>query len=162
MPTEIADSDAESDLHSPAKVEGLLPKHLLETQQGAASNDRGVNFSGFPQQEQLLHDEWLGQTTNQLGVKPQESSTGVGNDWARTEHHLAPRALTDAHAAAAQSALAASDSTATTRRKRRHTTRDDWDDTGVSDQVSQKRRRHSKIDPDGKSVGCERSSQMQA
>src|SRR5437016_14391314 len=101
MPTEIADSDAESDLHSPAKLEGLLPKHLLETQQGAASNDPGVNFSDFLQQEQQLHDEWLEQTTNLVGVKPRESSTGVGNDRARTEHHLAPHALTDAHAAAA-------------------------------------------------------------
>lgn len=167
MPTEIADSDAESDLNSPAKVEELLPKHPPETQQSAASNDLGVHFSDFLCQEEQLYDEWhvrspnLQQTTNHVGVESQESSPGIGNERAPSEH-LAQHALTDVHAVDVQSELAAFDTTPTTTRKRRHSTTDDCGDAGGSDQVSQNGQRQSRTKTDGKSSGCQRSSHPQA
>lgn len=166
MSAEIADSDAESDLNSPAKGE-LLPKHPPETQQSAASNELGVHFSDFLSQEQQLHAELhvrspiLQQTTNHVGVNPQESSPAIGHEQARTEH-LAHHALTDVHPVAVQAELVAFDTTPTTSRKRRHTTRDDWEDAGVSDQVCQKRHRQNKTKTYGKSNSCQKSSQAQA
>jgi hypothetical protein len=167
MPTEIADSDGEAELDSPAKVEQLLPKHPPQTQQSAASNDLGVHLSDFLSQEQHLHEQWhlrspnLQQTTNHAGLEPGELFTGVGDELVQ-EEHLPKRALTAIHGGANQSELAAVETTPTMSRKRRHTPWDDGEDAGGSDQMSQKRQRKSRVRTYGNSSDRMRSSQPQA
>src|SRR2546421_1997023 len=94
MATEIADSDGESELDSPARAEQLSPKHLPETQERPAGNDLGVHFSDFLSQEQQLHEEWRlrssngQQTENHTPLGSREAVTGIDDDPAQKDHLL--------------------------------------------------------------------------
>jgi len=167
MATEIADSDGESELDSPARAEQLSPKHLPEAQESAASNDLGVHFSDFPSQEQQLHEEWRPRSSNiqqteyhtpyytPLGSR--EAVTGIDDDPAQKDH-LLEDGLTAVHVETVRSESA---TTLTTLggRKRRHTTLDDGA-AGLG-QTSQKRQRKSRAKTYGNKSDCMTSSQTQ-
>jgi hypothetical protein len=167
MHTEIADSDGESELNSPAKVEQHLPKHPSDTQQSATNNDFGVQFSDFVSQEQQLYEEWhmrssnLQQKPNHAGSEPSHPSTNVGDEPAQ-EKNLPQHALRAVHGGPVQSELAAVETTPAMSRKRGHTTWDDGEEGGGSDQMSQKRQQRSKAKTYGNSSARMRSSQTQS
>jgi hypothetical protein len=167
MPTEIADSDGESELNSPAKVEQHLLKYPTEAQQSAANSGLGVQFSDFLSQEQQLSEEWrlrssnLQQTTDHAGSQPSDSSTNVGDEQTQ-EEHLPQHALTTMRGGPVQSELAAVETTPTMRGKRRHTAEDDGEDSRGSDQMSQKRQRRSKAKTYGNSRARVKSTQTQS
>jgi hypothetical protein len=157
MPTEIADSDGESELDSPARAEQLSPKHLPEAQERAASDDFGVHFSDFLSQEQQLHEEWrlrssnIQQTENHTPLGSREAVTDIDDDLAQKDH-----LLEDVETVRSESVTT---KTTPTSRKRRHTTLDDGA-AGLG-QTSQKRQRKSRAKTYGNKSDCMRSSQTQ-
>jgi hypothetical protein len=163
MATEIADSDGESELDSPAGAEQLPPKHLPETQEGAASNDLGVHFSDFLSQEQQLHEEWClrssssQQTENHTQLGSREAVAGVSDD-PMQRNHLFEDALTEMHVETVRSDLVTTKTTPTSR-KRRHTTLDNG--AAGSGQTSQKQQRKSRAKIHGNKSDGTRSSQTQ-
>src|ERR1700722_7137241 len=146
MATEIADSDGESELDSPARAEQLSPKHLPETQERAASDDFGVHFSEFLSQEQQLHEEWrlrssnIQQTENHTQLGSMEEATGIADDPAQKDH-LLEDGLTTKHVETVRFEPATTKTTPTSR-KRRHTALDNGA-AGLG-QTSQKRQRKSR------------------
>jgi hypothetical protein len=163
MATEIADSDGESELDSPARAEQLSPKHLPETQERAAKNDLGVHFSDFLSQEQQLDEEWrlrssnIQQAENHTPLGSREAATSIDDDPAQRDH-LLEEGLTAAHVETVRSEPAAAKTTPTGR-KRRHTTLDNAA-AGLG-QTSQKRQRKSRAQTFGNKSDRMRSSQTQ-
>jgi hypothetical protein len=164
MVTEIADSDGESELGSPARAEQLSPKHLPETQERAPSNDLGVQFSDFLSQEQQLHEEWRLQssssqrTENHTQLGSREAVAGVDDDDPVQRNHLLVDALTEVHVETVRSEPVITMTTPTSR-KRRHTTLGDG--AAGSGQTSQKRQRKSRAKIYGNKSDGTRSSQTQ-
>jgi hypothetical protein len=163
MATEIADSDGESELDSPARAEQLSPKHLPETQERAASDDFGVHFSEFLSQEQQLHEEWrlrssnIQQTENHTPLGSMEAATGIDDDPAQKDH-LLEDGLTTMHVETVRFEPATTKTTPTSR-KRRHTALDNGA-AGLG-QTSQKRQRKSRAKTYGNKSDRMRSSQTQ-
>jgi hypothetical protein len=163
MATEIADSDGESELDSPARPEQLSLKHLPETQERAASNDLGVHFSDFLSQKQQLDEELClrssnsQQTENLTQLESREAVAGVDDDPMQM-NHLLEDALTEAHVEAVRSEPVTTKTTPTSR-KRRHTTLDDG--AAGSGQTSQKQQRKSRAKIHGNKSDGTRPSQTQ-
>jgi hypothetical protein len=166
MVTEIADSDGESELGSPARAQQFSPKHLPETQEGAASTDLGVRFSDFLSQEQQLREELCLRSSNsqraenhsQLGLGEAVTGNDDDDDGPAQKNHLLEDALTAVHVEIVRPEPATTKTTPTSR-KRRHTTRDDGA-TGLS-QTSQKRQRKSRAQTYGGKSDGTRSGQTQ-
>ena len=163
MPTEIADSDGESELNSPAKTDQFLPKHPSQTQQSAASNELGVHFSDFLSQEQQPYEEWRLRSPNRrptardIGVEPKEILNGIGDE-ASPEKQFTQHDLRVLYGEAVRPELAAVVMMPTTSRKRRHSTCDNGEDAGELDHTSAKRRRRSGAETYGNSSGRQKLS----
>ena len=168
MPTEIADSDGESELDSPAQPKQLLPKHPLRNRQTVATNNISeVAFSDFPSREQESH-----KTQHlQLAKVQQEPISGgtehegvvshVVDDPARDER-LSEPIVAALQYRAFQPEPAAMKLTPTSGKKRRHTMQGDGEEVSGSDQMSQKRQRKSRVKTYENNSGRMQSSHTQA
>ena len=167
MSTEIADSDGESELASPAQSNLPPQQHPAETLKRAATDDIGLRSSNLLSQEQEVQEEWrlkslsAQQTATQGRFAHEGVVTGVADGPAR-EEQISEHAVTASHGGAFQPELAAMELMETSSRKRRHTMQGDGEDAGGSDQLSQKRQRKSRAKTYGHKTDRMRSSQTQA
>lgn len=160
MPAEIADSDAESDFGSPAKVQQTLPMPPPESPRSTASNDLGVHFSDFISQSPRVEEFRSSQVLNSQGL-PSDARLefkDLSNSATETPE---PATASSLKQDVVQSEPAATIPAAAKSKKRRHNTLNDADKDQDLEENSRKKQRQSRVRTYGGSSGLRRSTQTQ-